>query len=269
MARKGGLTHAILDTAGRLQIDDTMMGEIEEIRDRVRPHETLLVADAMTGQEAVSVATAFHTRTPLTGLILSKMDGDARGGAALSIRAVTGVPVKYVGLGENIEPLEVFHPDRLSSRILGMGDVVTLVERAQELVDDDQVRELEAKIRKATFGLDDFLTQLRQVQRIGPLSQVMGMLPGMSGVANSPDVRAALDGNAMRRFEAIILSMTTAERAKPDLINGSRRRRIAAGSGTSVQEVNKLLKQFKQARQLMQMMSKGQLPNNLRGLPGL
>ncbi len=269
LARKDGFTHAILDTAGRLQLDDALMAEIERIRDRVSPHETLLVADATTGQEAVAVASEFHARARLTGLILAKMDGDARGGAALSIRAVTGVPIKFLGLGEKIEPLEIFHPDRLASRILGMGDMVTLVERAQEIVSEEQARELEAKIRKAAFGLDDFLDQLRQVQRMGPLSQVLGMLPGMGGMANNADVRAALDGKAMRRFEAIILSMTPAERANPDLINGSRRRRVAAGSGVSVQEVNQLLKQFKQARQLMQMISKGQVPANLRGLPGL
>ena len=268
-ARRTTASHAIIDTAGRLQLDSEMMAEIQQIRDRIHPTETLLVADAMTGQEAVAVAEAFHARTPLTGLILTKLDGDARGGAALSIRSVTGVPVKFAGVGETIEPLETFHPDRMASRILGMGDVVTLVERAQEVIDEEQALELEEKIRKATFGLDDFLAQLKQVRRMGPLSQVMGMLPGMSGMVNDPEVREALEGKAMAHFEAIILSMTPAERANPNLINGSRRRRISSGSGTSVQEVNQLLKQFKQAKQMMQMMSKGRVPAAMKGMLGL
>lgn len=261
-------SHVIVDTAGRLQLDDRMMDEIEQISRAVKPVETLFVADATTGQEAVNVAKAFHARTPLTGLILTKMDGDARGGAALSIRSVTGIPVKYVGAGERIEPLEVFHPDRIASRILGMGDVVTLVERAEEVVDIERAEELQTKLRKATFGLDDFLEQLNQVRQMGPLSQVLGMLPGMGAMANRSEVQAALDGNVVGRFEAIILSMTPAERANPDILNGSRRRRVASGSGTSVQEVNQLLSQFKQARQMMQMMSSGRMPAGLRNLPG-
>ena len=265
-ARAGGFSHVVADTAGRLQLDAAMMAEIQRIGERIAPQETLLIADAMTGQEAVAVAEEFHARTPLTGLVLTKLDGDARGGAALSIRAVTGVPVKYVGTGEQIEPLEVFHPDRMASRILGLGDVVSLVERAQEVIDEKQALEVQEKLRKATFGLDDFLEQLRQVQQMGPLSQVLGMLPGMGGLTNDPRVREALDGRTMRRFEAIILSMTPAERARPERINGSCRRRIAAGSGASVQDVNQLLKQFKQARQVIQMMSKGRLPAELRGL---
>ncbi|MDE2896814.1 MAG: signal recognition particle protein, partial [Chloroflexota bacterium] len=210
-----------------------------------------------------------HARTPLTGLILTKMDGDARGGAALSIRSVTGIPVKFVGTGEQIEPLEVFHPDRIASRILGMGDVVTLVERAEEVVDLERAEELQSKLRKATFGLDDFLEQLNQVRQMGPLSQVLGMLPGMGAMANKAEVQAALDGDVVGRFEAIILSMTPAERTNPDILNGSRRRRVALGSGTSVQEVNQLLSQFKQARQMMQMMTSGRLPAGLRNLTGL
>ncbi|MBM4436934.1 MAG: signal recognition particle protein [Actinobacteria bacterium] len=267
-ARRRGHTHVIVDTAGRQQLDADMMDEVEQIRNRVAPHETLLVVDAMTGQQAVAVAEAFHARAPLTGLILTKLDGDARGGAALSIRAVTGVPVKYVGLGEKIEPLEAFHPDRLASRILGMGDVVTLVERAQELVDEARARALHEKIRKATFGLDDFLEQLHQVQKMGPLSQVLGMIPGLGGMSNDPKVREALEGKALRHFEAIILSMTRGERANPASIDGRRRRRIALGSGTSVQEVNQLLKQFRQVQQLMQAASKGRIPAGLRGMMG-
>ena len=262
-------SHLIVDTAGRIQLDDRMMDEIEKVSRAVQPVETLFVADATTGQEAVNVAQAFHTRTPLTGLILTKMDGDARGGAALSIRTVTGIPVKYVGTGEQIEPLEVFHPDRIASRILGMGDVVTLVERAEEVVDLERAEELQTKLRKATFGLDDFLEQLNQVRQMGPLSQVLGMLPGMGAMANKAEVQAALDGNVVGRFEAIILSMTPAERANPDILNGSRRRRVALGSGTSVQEVNQLLSQFRQARQVMQMMSSGRMPAGLRNLTGL
>ncbi len=261
-------SHVVVDTAGRVQLDEAMMDEIAQMHRAVDPVETLLVADATTGQEAVNVAQAFHARTPLTGLILTKMDGDARGGAALSIRAVTGIPVKFVGAGERIEPLDVFHPDRAASRILGMGDVVTLVERAEAVVDEQRAQELHAKLRKASFGLDDFLEQLEQVKKIGPLSQVMGMLPGMSAMANTRDVQAALDGDGLRRSEAIILSMTPQERSKPDIINGSRRRRIARGSGVTVYDVNQLLSQFKQARQLMQMMSSGRVPAGLRNLLG-
>jgi len=262
-------SHVVIDTAGRLQLDDTMMEEIEQISTRVEPVETLFVADATTGQEAVNVAQAFHAHTPLTGLVLTKMDGDARGGAALSIRAVTGVPVKFIANGEQIEPLEVFHPDRIASRILGMGDVVTLVERAEATIDQDRALELQEKLRKDAFGLDDFLEQLNQVKKMGPLSQVLGMMPGMSGMTNNADVQAALDGDGLRHFEAIILSMTPGERSNPDLLDGSRRRRIAAGSGRNVQEVNQLLKQFKQARQMMQMMSSGKMPSGLRNMMGM
>ncbi len=262
-------SHVIVDTAGRLQLDDAMMDEVEQISRAVQPVETLFVADATTGQEAVNVAKAFHARTPLTGLILTKMDGDARGGAALSIRSVTGIPVKFVGTGERIEPLEIFHPDRIASRILGMGDVVTLVERAEEVVDVERAQELQTKLRKATFGLDDFLEQLNQVRQMGPLSQVLGMLPGMGAMANRAEVQAALDGDVVGRFEAIILSMTPGERANPDVLNGSRRRRVARGSGTSVQEVNQLLNQFRQARQVMQMVSSGRMPAGLRNLTGM
>lgn len=267
-ARAEGHSHVILDTAGRLQVDDALMDEIGRISKRIKPDETLLVADATTGQEAVAVAEAFHARSPLTGLILTKLDGDARGGAALSVRAVTGVPIKFVGTGETIEPLETFHPDRMASRILGMGDVLSLVERAEQVIDERQAKEMQRKMREASFGLDDFLDQLEQVKKMGSLSQVMSMLPGMSGALNDPEVRQAVEGEGLRRFEAIILSMTPQERASPDIITGRRRRRIAAGSGTSVQDVNQLLKQFKQARQMMQMMSSGKMPAGLKGLFG-
>ena len=267
-ARAGGHSHVILDTAGRLQVDDALMDEIGRISKRIKPDETLLVADATTGQEAVAVAEAFHARSPLTGLILTKLDGDARGGAALSVRAVTGVPIKFVGTGETVEPLETFHPDRMASRILGMGDVLSLVERAEQVIDERQAKEMQRKMREASFGLDDFLDQLEQVKKMGSLSQVMSMLPGMSGAMNDPSVREAVEGEGLRRFEAIILSMTPQERASPDIITGRRRRRIADGSGTSVQDVNQLLKQFKQARQMMQMMSSGKMPAGLKGLFG-
>ncbi len=267
-ARAEGRSHVILDTAGRLQVDDALMDEIGRISKRIKPDETLLVADATTGQEAVAVAEAFHERSPLTGLILTKLDGDARGGAALSVRAVTGVPIKFVGTGEAIEPLETFHPDRMASRILGMGDVLSLVERAEQVIDERKAKEMQRKMREASFGLDDFLDQLEQVKQMGSLSQVMSMLPGMSGAMNDPNVRQAVEGEGLRRFEAIILSMTPQERASPDIITGRRRRRIADGSGTSVQDVNQLLKQFKQARQMMQMMSSGKMPAGLRGLFG-
>ena len=262
-------SHVVVDTAGRIQLDETLMEEIGQISHAIDPTETLFIADATTGQEAVNAAKEFHARAPLNGLILTKMDGDARGGAALSIRSVTGVPIKFIATGEQIEPLEVFHPDRIASRILGMGDVLTLVERAEETIDQERAIELEEKIRKASFGLDDFLEQLNQVKKMGPLSQVFGMLPGMSSMTKNTDVQAALDGDGLRHFEAIILSMTPNERRNPDQITGSRRRRIAAGSGTSVQDVNQLLNQFKQARKMMQMMSSGKVPTGLRNMMGL
>lgn len=262
-------SHVVVDTAGRIQLDEPLMDEIGQISRAIDPTETLFVADATTGQEAVNAAKEFHAQSPLNGLILTKMDGDARGGAALSIRSVTGVPIKFIATGEQIEPLEVFHPDRIASRILGMGDVVTLVERAEETIDQERALELEEKIRKASFGLDDFLEQLNQVKKMGPLSQVFGMLPGMSSMTKNTDVQAALDGDGLRHFEAIILSMTPNERRNPDQITGSRRRRIAAGSGRSVQDVNQLLNQFKQARKMMQMMSSGKMPTGLRNMMGL
>jgi signal recognition particle subunit SRP54 len=245
----------ILDTAGRLTVDEALMAEIAAVNEAVKPVETLLVVDAMTGQEAVAVAQAFVAAVPVTGLILTKIDGDARGGAALSISAVTGVPVKFMGTGEKTDALEVFHPDRLAGRILGMGDVLTLVERAQEVVDQKQAAQMEEKLRKASFTLEDFLDQLQQVQKMGPLGQIMGMIPGMGGMAN--EAQAAVDRGDLKRIEAIIRSMTPAERRDPHLLNGSRRRRIAAGSGTTLTDVNRLVKQFTEMQKLMKQLAGG------------
>ena len=243
----------ILDTAGRLTVDQALMAEIGAVNEAVKPVETLLVVDAMTGQEAVAVAQAFVAAVPVTGLILTKIDGDARGGAALSISAVTGVPVKFMGTGEKTDALEVFHPDRLAGRILGMGDVLTLVERAQEVVDQKQAAQMEEKLRKASFTLEDFLDQLQQVQKMGPLGQIMGMIPGMGGMAN--EAQAAVDRGDLKRIEAIIRAMTPAERRDPHLLNGSRRRRIAAGSGTTLTDVNRLVKQFTEMQKLMKQLA--------------
>jgi signal recognition particle subunit SRP54 len=243
----------ILDTAGRLTVDEALMAEIGEVNDAVKPIETLLVVDAMTGQEAVAVAQAFVDAVPVTGLVLTKIDGDARGGAALSISAVTGVPVKFMGTGEKTDALEIFYPDRLAGRILGMGDILTLVERAQEVVDQKQAAQMEEKLRKASFTLEDFLDQLQQVQKMGPLGQIMGMIPGMGGMAN--EAQAAVDRGDLKRIEAIIRAMTPAERRDPHLLNASRRRRIAAGSGTNLTDVNRLVKQFTEMQKLMKQLS--------------
>jgi len=244
----------IVDTAGRFQVDDDLMQELIEIKKSVDVHEVLLVVDAMTGQEAVNVAEVFHEKIGLTGLILTKMDGDARGGAALSITSVTGVPVKFIGVGERVDDLEIFHPDRLASRIIGMGDVLTLVEKAQASFDDNQAKILEDKIKSATFDLSDFLDQMQAVKKMGPLSQVMEMIPGFSSFKNKLD-SSSLDGSHLSKSEAIIRSMTVIERQRPELIGGSRRRRIAMGSGTTPQDVNQLLNQFKQVRKMMKDMS--------------
>jgi len=243
-----GLTPLILDTAGRLHIDDAMLEELRRIRQELRPHHILLVVDAMTGQDAVTVADRFNQSVGIDAVILSKLDGDARGGAALSVRQVTGRPIAFVGVGEKVDALEPFHPDRLASRILGMGDVLSLVEKAQEAVDQTKAEELAQKLRQDAFTLDDFRDQLRQVRKLGPLDQVLGMLPfgkQLKGVA--------LDDEAddLGRFDAIISSMTPAERHNPELVNGSRRQRIARGSGTTVQDVNRLLKQYAQLRKMM------------------
>jgi signal recognition particle subunit SRP54 len=243
----------IVDTAGRLSVDEVLMAELAELAAAVHPVETLLVIDAMTGQEAVSVAEAFHRTLPLSGLVLTKIDGDARGGAALSISAVTGLPVKFLGTGEKSDALEVFHPDRLAGRILGMGDVLTLVERAQETFDQKQASKMEEKLRKGSFSLDDFLDQLQQIQKMGPLGQIMGMLPGMGGMAK--EAQAAVDRGDLRRTEAIIRSMTPRERRDPGVLNASRRRRIATGSATDLTEVNRLVKQFGEMQKVIKQFS--------------
>jgi signal recognition particle subunit SRP54 len=252
----------ILDTAGRLTIDDALMAEIRAVDAATHPVETLLVVDAMTGQESVTVAQAFAAAVPVTGLILTKIDGDARGGAALSIAAVTGLGVKFLGTGEKSDALEVFHPDRLAGRILGMGDVLTLVERAQEHVDADSAAKLEAKLRKNEFTLDDMLDQLQQVKKMGPIGQLVSMIPGMGSMAN--EAQEAVDRGDLKKTEAIIRAMTLAERREPAVLNGSRRRRIAAGSGTSLTDVNRLVKQFTEMQRVMKQLSgmRG------KGLPG-
>ena len=249
----------IIDTAGRLQIDQTLMQELKDIKTAMNPHEILLVVDAMTGQEAVNVAESFHNDLDVTGVILTKLDGDARGGGALSIRAVTGCPIKFVGMGEKLEALETFHPDRMASRILGMGDVLSLIEKAQDNFDMEEAKRLEKKIRKDSFTLDDFLSQLAQVKKLGTLDQILGFIPGLGGLKKKLDEQNLdidLNGKEMRRLEAIILSMTPEERADPKIINGSRRKRIALGSGTKVQEVNKLLKQFDEMKKMMRQLGK-------------
>ncbi len=254
-ARRRGRDVVILDTAGRLQINDDMMSELEAVKQMTNPVETLLVADAMTGQEAVNVAEGFHRRIDLTGLILTKVDGDARGGAAISMRTVTGVPIKFLGTGEKTDALEVFHPDRLASRILGMGDVLTLIERAEQTFDEEQAKRMERKIREASFDLEDFLEQLQQVKQMGPLTQLLEMIPGMRGMAQ--EVSAEATDEQFKHIEAIILSMTPEERRNPRIIKGSRKKRIAGGSGTSVQEVNMLLKQFRQMQHMMKQLGQG------------
>jgi signal recognition particle subunit SRP54 len=260
-AESTAYTVAILDTAGRLHIDDQMMKELEEIKRKVRPQEVLLVADAMTGQDAVQAASEFNERVGLTGLILTKVDGDARGGAAISIREVTGVPIKYLGMGEKVEELEVFHPDRLASRILGMGDVLTLIEKAQKTLDEEKAMEMQHKLVSATFDLNDFLQQLQEVKKLGPLDQLMEMVPGLASLSRQiPQEETA---GQMKRIEAIINSMTLQERGNPQIINASRKRRVARGSGTTVQDVNALLAQFRQTQRMMKQLSSGRGMGNL------
>ncbi len=251
-ARQTGRDVVILDTAGRLQVDESLMAEIREVHDAVEPRETLLVVDAMVGQEAVAVAEAFHENAPVTGLVLTKIDGDARGGAALSISAVSGMAVKFMGTGEKTDALEVFHPDRLAGRILGMGDVVSLVERAQETYDANEAQKLAHKLQKNAFTLDDFLEQMQQVKKMGPLGSIIDMIPGLGGAAKQ--AQQAIDRGDLARVEAIIRSMTHEERNDPGILNASRRRRIARGSGTSLPEVNRLVKQFGEMQRVMKMM---------------
>ncbi len=251
-ARREGNTLAIIDTAGRLHIDAEMMQELKSICDESKPDEIFFVADAMTGQDAVNVAQQFHKEISYTGMILTKMDGDARGGAALSILNVVGVPIQFVGVGEKPDGIEMFYPDRMASRILGMGDIVSLVERAQETVDQEKTRKLEKKIRKNAFTLQDFLDQLHQIKKMGPLQDLLAMIPGVGSQLKGADI----DNKALDKIEAIICSMTFQEREKPQIIDGSRKRRISAGSGTSVQEINRLLKQFDSMKSMMKRMNK-------------
>jgi signal recognition particle subunit SRP54 len=258
-ARKEFVDLVILDTAGRLHIDDDLMTELADIKEQVKPQEILLVADAMTGQDAVNVARDFHERLDITGVVLSKMDGDARGGAALSIRAVTGCPLKLVGIGEKLTDIESFHPDRMASRILGMGDIVSLVEKAQDIVDIKEAEKLEKKLRKQQFTLEDFYSQMQQLKKMGPLESLMDMIPGVGKALKG----VTLDPKALSRVEAMILSMTPDERQNPHIINGSRRKRIARGSGTTVQDLNRVLKQFGQMQKMIKKMGK----MSFKGMP--
>lgn len=270
---KGGLEHAkenghdymIIDTAGRLHIDETLMEELKNIRQEVEPDEILLVVDAMTGQEAVNVAESFHQQMELTGVVLTRLDSDTRGGAALSVKAATGCPIKFAGMGEKIDsPLEPFYPDRMASRILGMGDMLTLIEKAQSNIDSDKAAEMERKMRKAEFTFEDFLEQMEQVKKMGPLDQILEMMPGMNKMKGNMNV----DEKQMGRIEAIVKSMTTQEKRKPEIINANRRKRIAAGSGTSIQDVNRLIKQFEDMRKMMKQFSSMMGSKGPKGLKG-
>ena len=265
-AEELGIPWVIIDTGGRLHIDDAMMAEMEDVKSAVSPHEILLVLDAMTGQDAVNAAEEFHQRVSLTGLVMTKMDGDARGGAALSVTKVTGVPIKYVGMGERSDALEQFHPDRMASRILAMGDVLTLIEKAQEAVDEKQAKDMERKFRQASFDLDDFLQQIQSVKKMGSLSQVMEMIPGMNQLSKRMPVGALEDEGQIKRIEAMIRSMTPDERRRPEIINGSRRRRISKGSGTTPQDINQLLNRFRQTQKWVRQLSKSRNPRALMNM---
>jgi signal recognition particle subunit SRP54 len=267
IARQRGVDVMILDTAGRLHVDDAMMDELVRMVGTITPSETLLVVDAMTGQEAVRVAEAFHAKLPVTGLVLTKMDGDARGGAALSIRAATGLPIAFLGTGERTDGLEAFHPDRLAQRILGMGDILSFVERVQENVDQAEAEKAAQRMMENRFTLEDFRSQLNQIKKMGPIGQLMQMVPGVGQMAGA--AQEAVDSGQMKRNEAIIDSMTPEERRRPELIKASRRRRIALGSGTSTAEVNRLLKQFVEMQRMMKMISGGKMPRLGGGLGAL
>ncbi len=251
-AKKNAHDMVIIDTAGRLHIDEELMTELVNIKNSTSPSEILLTVDAMTGQDAVNVAKSFNDLLDITGVVLTKMDGDTRGGAALSVKYVTGKPIKFIGTGEKLDAIELFHPDRVASRILGMGDILSLIEKAEAAYDEKNAKELERKMREQTFTLDDFLVQMRQLKKMGNLDQLLAMIPGANAGALK---NAQVDENQMKRTEAIILSMTMKERIKPEIINGSRRKRIATGSGTSVEDVNKLLKQFDQMKKMMKQFS--------------
>ena len=267
VARQRGVDVMILDTAGRLHVDEAMMDELVRMAGSITPSETLLVVDAMTGQEAVRVAEAFHAKLPVTGLVLTKMDGDARGGAALSIRAATGLPVAFLGTGERTDGLEAFHPDRLAQRILGMGDILSFVERVQENVDQDEAEKTAQRMMENRFTLEDFRSQLQQIKKMGPIGQLLQMVPGAGQMAGA--AQEAVDSGQMRRIEAIIDSMTPDERRRPEIIKASRRRRIALGSGTSTAEVNRLLKQFVEMQRMMKTISGGKMPRLGGGLGAL
>ncbi|MCR4394561.1 MAG: signal recognition particle protein, partial [Dehalococcoidales bacterium] len=264
-ARQMAVNWVIVDTAGRLHIDEELMGELEELKKEIRPDEILLVVDAMTGQDAVRVAEEFNSKVGLTGLILTKLDGDARGGAALSIRWVTGVPIKYIGVGEKADQFEPFYPDRLASRILGMGDLLTFIEKAEKAFDQKKAAELQKKMEKATYDLGDFLDNLKEIRKMGSLAQLTSMIPGLSRIANRIDEDA--QEKQLKKVEAMILSMTPEERHNPAIIDGSRRRRIARGSGTQIQDVNRLLNQFQQMQKLMKMGLRGKFnPRSMLGM---
>jgi signal recognition particle subunit SRP54 len=263
-ARGKGFDTVIVDTAGRLHIDDELMAELQAIKDVVQPSDLLYVADAMTGQDAIKSAGEFNARVGVTGVVLTKLDGDARGGAALSVVSVVGVPIAFVGSGERLEDLELFHPDRIVSRMLGMGDVLSLIEKAEQAIDKDEAEELEEKLRKNAFTLDDFRKQLKTIRRMGPLESILGMIPGLGDLKQLADNKP--DEKQMGRVEAIISSMTADERRNEKIINGSRRRRIAAGSGTSVEEVNRLLKQFTEMKKVLQMLGGGGMPKLPKGM---
>jgi signal recognition particle subunit SRP54 len=269
VARREGYDVVLYDTAGRLAINEELMLEVAAVREAAQPHQTLLVADAMTGQDAVNIAKAFGERAGVTGIVLTRVDGDARGGAALSMRAITGKPIVFIGVGEKIDALEPFHPERIAGRILGMGDVVSLVEKAAETADQEEAEKLAKKLEKGNFDLDDLAGQLRQLRRMGGMSSMLGMLPGIGKVKKQIDA-ANIDETIIKRQEAIISSMTKAERRNPNLLNGSRRRRIAAGSGTSVQDINRLMKQYQDMSGMMKRMRKlGQKGMMRHGLSGL
>ena len=262
-AKKNGNDMVLIDTAGRLHIDEELMAELVKIKEATEPSEILLTVDAMTGQDAVNVAKSFNDLLDITGVVMTKMDGDTRGGAALSVKYVTGKPIKFIGTGEKLDAIELFHPDRIASRILGMGDILSLIEKAEAAYDEKNAKEMEKKFREQTFSLEDFLDQLHQLKKMGNLDQILGMMPGVNTGALKD---AQVDEGQMKRIEAIILSMTKDERLRPETINGSRRRRIANGSGTSVEDVNKLLRQFDQMKKMMKQFSK---PGKLRGFGGL
>ena len=262
-AKKNGHDMVLIDTAGRLHVDEELMAELVKIKESTEPAEILLTVDAMTGQDAVNVAKTFNDLLDITGVVMTKMDGDTRGGAALSVKYITGKPIKFIGTGEKMDAIELFHPDRIASRILGMGDVLSLIEKAEAAFDEKNAREMEKKFREQTFSLEDFLEQLYQLKKMGNLDQILGMMPGVKAGSLKD---AQVDEAQMKRIEAIILSMTREERLRPETINGSRRKRIAKGSGTSVEDVNKLLRQFDQMKKLMKQFSK---PGKLRGFGGM